>query len=54
MALLCSTIMKLLHEGFPPERLTLCDTAKTGRPDTVALVAETYARIGAEVVFVTR
>ncbi|PKS08485.1 hypothetical protein jhhlp_004868 [Lomentospora prolificans] len=48
------TITGLIHNHIEPERMILWDSKKRGgRPDTVALLKETWDSFGAEVIFIT-
>lgn len=46
-------IMTLLHKAVKGDRVTIVDTKKTGRPDTVQLIDNIYRKIDAQVVFIT-
>ena len=48
------TITGLIHKHIEPERMILWDSKKRGgRPDTMALLRDTWTRFGAEVIFIT-
>ncbi|OAL44904.1 hypothetical protein IQ07DRAFT_520872 [Pyrenochaeta sp. DS3sAY3a] len=48
------TISRLIHDNIEPERMILWDSKKRGgRPDTMALLKDTWTRFGAEVIFIT-
>ncbi|CCG84828.1 protein of unknown function [Taphrina deformans PYCC 5710] len=46
-------IMALLRKAVKGDRMTLVDTKKIGRPDTVQLIDNVYRKINAQVVFIT-
>lgn len=46
-------VMNLLRQAVKGDRMTLVDTKKSGRPDTVQLIDNAYRKIDAQVVFVT-
>ncbi|ORY85535.1 hypothetical protein BCR37DRAFT_344764 [Protomyces lactucae-debilis] len=46
-------VMGLLKKAVKGDRMTLVDTRKQGRPDTVKLIDDVYRKIDAQVVFVT-
>lgn len=47
-------ITGLIHKHIEPERMILWDSKKRGgRPDTMELLKDTWARFGAEVIFIT-
>lgn len=48
------TITGLIKKHIEPERMILWDSKKRGgRPDTMALLKDTWTRFGAEVIFIT-
>ncbi|KAF1835745.1 hypothetical protein BDW02DRAFT_567647 [Decorospora gaudefroyi] len=48
------TVSGLIHKNIEPERMILWDSKKRGgRPDTMALLRDTWKRFGAEVIFIT-
>lgn len=46
-------VMTLLRQAVKGDRMTLVDTKKVGRPDTVQLIDDAYRKIDAQVVFIT-
>lgn len=46
-------IMGLIKKAVKGDRMTLVDTKKVGRPDTVQLIDNVYRKIDAQVVFIT-
>lgn len=46
-------IMGLIKKAVKGDRMTLVDTKKSGRPDTVQLIDNVYRKIDAQVVFIT-
>ena len=46
-------LMGLLRKAVKGDRMSLIDTKKVGRPDTVQLIDDVYRKIDAQVVFIT-